>query len=72
MKGKLRIFEDNYILNKTELIYSLNKMIEHYKDPDNEEGFSQQKLQVLTNLVTRFIELIDKANLPTLNKWWFY
>ncbi len=72
MRTKLSLFEENFILNKKELIYSLKKLKEHYLQSDNEEGFSKNKTEILIALLDGFIELVNNSEMPELEKWWYY
>jgi len=71
MRKKLAIFNEWQILNKAELIYSLNKLKEHL-EKSNDGASPRNTSSALIDLLDKFVLKINESNLPDLNNWWFY
>jgi len=70
---KLDIFKNENFLCKQDVVNSFETFIEHHRENDNEEGYSEGKLSVLLELCGKFQQALDSCKLPDLtDDWWFY
>lgn len=66
------LFKRNFLLNKTEVLESLDKYIEHWQYPDK-ELCSEEKRKVVINLSLKFKDLVEKTRFPEIKEdWWYY
>lgn len=73
MKQNLKLFKENHLLTKQEIIYSIDKYIEHSKKLYNGEGWSIIKRGNMLELCYQFKEIIQKTNIPQISdNWYFY
>ncbi|WP_454055426.1 hypothetical protein [Clostridium sp. Marseille-Q7071] len=69
---KLELFKKNFLLSKIEVLESLDKYIEYWKETD-EEMCSEQKRKVIINFSLKFKELVENTRFPDIkDDWWYY
>ena len=70
---KLALFKKSLLLNKEKVINSFDAFIEHHKETDNQEDYSEDKRSVLLRLCDKFRQTLETCRLPDLtDDWWFY
>jgi excisionase family DNA binding protein len=73
MRQYLKLFKENHLLTKQEILYSIDKYIEHCKESYIEEDWSIIKRDNMIGLCYQFKSTIERAKIPQiLNKWYFY
>jgi len=70
--NKLLQFNSIMLLNKREVLESFDDFVEHHREKDNEEGYSEGKRKVLLSLCDEFRNALEKSDIPTLTKPWLY
>ena len=72
-KEKLELFKNEFLFCKEEVVDSFNAFVDHHKQTDNEEEYSESKRRTLLALCDKFKEALLNCKLPDLtNSWWFY
>jgi len=72
MKQYLKLFKENHLLTKQEIIYSLDRYIEHCKESYVEDWSTIRRNNIL-DLCYQFKSVIESTKIPQiLNKWYFY
>jgi excisionase family DNA binding protein len=64
-------FNSEVLLNKREVIDSFEAFIEHHRQKDNGEAYSEEKRYILLELCDEFLRCIRSINIPTLIKPWY-
>lgn len=59
-------FNAQMLLNKREVIESFEDFMDHHRQLDNEEGYSEGKRKVLLSLCERFLKNLHECTIPTL------
>lgn len=73
MKKYLKLFKENHLLTKQEIIYSIDKYTEHCKESYSEEGWSIIKRDNILELCYQFKHIIENTKIPQiLDNWYFY
>lgn len=73
MKKILKVFRDNYLFTKEEILLSLEKFINHYTSEYKEEGFSKIKCENVVELCVQFKKVIEETKIPRIvDKWYYY
>ncbi len=70
--NKLLQFNSMMLLNKREVLESFDDFVEHHREKDNEEGYSEGKRKVLLSLCDEFRNELEKSDIPALAKPWLY
>lgn len=70
---KLELFKRNFLLCKQNVVASFDAFVEHHRETDNEEEYSESKRSVLLGLCDKFRHALVDCRLPDLkDDWWFY
>ncbi len=64
-------FNARMLLNKREVVESFEDFMEHYRQEDNEEGYSESRRNVLLQMGERFLERLQECNIPAIVKPWY-
>jgi len=72
IKNTLLLFNAAFLLNKKEVLESFEDFVEHHREHDNNEGYSESKRRVLLSLCDEFHKKIMSIDVPTLTKPWFF
>ena len=70
--NKLLLFNSVMLLNKREVLESFDDFVAYHREQDNEEGYSEGKRKVLLSLCDKFRSELEKCDIPTLSKPWFF
>lgn len=69
---KIRLFQNNFLLTKEEVLESLESFEQHYQYEDEEEN-SQERREALLQLIRRFRAAVEEFRFPTISKnWWHF
>lgn len=73
MKQYLKLFKENHLLTKQEIMYSLDEYIKHYEESYVEQDWSIIKRDNVLDLCYQFKHAIEISKIPQmLDKWYFY
>ncbi len=73
MRQKKNLFFRDRLTDKEELVYSISAYIDHCKKNGiKEEGWSAQKVAVITRLFSELLGNIQSRSFPALDDWWYY
>lgn len=61
-------FNAQKLLNKREVIESFEDFMDHHRQGDNEEGYSDGKRKVLLDLCEEFLRKLHECNIPAIMK----
>lgn len=64
-------FNAQMLLNKREVIESFEDFMDHHKQLDNEEGYSESKLNVLLKMGEKFLAKLQECSIPIILKPWY-
>lgn len=70
--NKLLLFNSMMLLNKREVLESFDDFVEHQRQMDNEEGYSEGKRKILLSLCDEFRKKLEKSDIPALTKPWLF
>lgn len=64
-------FNATMLLNKREVIESVEDFIDHYRQPNEDESYSNNRRKVLLEMCDEFLEKLQGCNIPTIVKPWY-
>ncbi|MDR1689235.1 MAG: helix-turn-helix domain-containing protein [Clostridiales bacterium] len=70
--NKLLLFNSMMLLNKREVLESFDYFVNHHRQMNNEEGYSEGKRKVLLILCDEFRKKIEISDIPSITKPWLF
>ena len=72
LNNKLLIFNSIMLRNKQEVLESFDDFVEYHRNQDNQEEYNEGKRKILLSLCDEFRKKMEKKDIPSLTKPWFY
>ena len=66
--NKLVMFNTSHLLNKREVVASIEDFIVHHREKDNGEGYSESRRQAIIEICEKFLEKVKETEIPDVTK----